>query len=158
MTRFLVLTVMAFSLSTCTSGPSRPPDPPEPSAPNPPAAAKGSCYVRYSPETLKQREFAFDGTAVAIGRKRYEGPEGGEDRGTATFRVNRWFKGGEEPEVTLESGLPAQNGVVTSVEGADVKKGGRYLVAGDGKFMGACGFTRDWSEVEAAEWETALRD
>lgn len=66
----------------------------------PEAAAGYSCVQTYSPETLVQRSFAFDGTVLAMELRRDPRlPEGEDDVPWVTLEVNRWFRGGSAHEV-----------------------------------------------------------
>ena len=100
------------------------------------------CVELYSPETLRNRQFAFDGTVESIS-------------GTnATFSVNRAYKGDVGDTITLEAGGML---AITSVnEEGTLEVGGRYLVSGDDTFLWTCGFSQPYSEELAGEWEAAL--
>lgn len=115
------------------------------------AVGAASCVETYSPETLPRREFAFDGVVTQI-----SGAE--ETSALVTFSVNRWFKGEARSSVTLESSFPIAAEARSSVEGPEITKGKRYLVSGDGGFMWACGFTRDYSQAEARVWADVLKE
>lgn len=106
----------------------------------------GSCVERYSIETLENREVAFDGTVASI--------EGGQ----VTFDVHAWYQGGEGSTVTLDdNGLAG--GAITSVGGdLQLVVGQRLLVAGDGGFVWACGFTQPYDEAVASSWADTFAD
>ena len=121
-----------------------------------------SCVETYSPETLADRSFAFDGTVVKIEER--QDPGAPHDEGVlpwVTFEVNEWFLGGSEPTVSVwVPGL----GWETSAGTVSAKPSTRLLVAGEPRWGGApledaiawsCGFTQPWSEDVAAEWEEA---
>jgi hypothetical protein len=99
------------------------------------------CVELYSPETLPNRQFAFDGVVESI------------DGTMATFRVSHVYLGEPGETITLEAGsllsLTADNETV-------LEPGGRYLVSGDDVFAWSCGFTQPWSEDLAAEWASAV--
>lgn len=118
-------------------------------------AVAGSCLERYSPEKLAQRDYAFDGVVSFIEEtKTTEGEE--ETTGAEiTFKVNRSYKGEARDEVTLKSSIAP--GAVTSVDFPSLKEGKRYLVSGDGDFIGVCGFTQEYSDAEAKVWADALK-
>ena len=114
------------------------------------AVTSGSCVERYSPENLAKRGFAFDGTLERVTAR---GSEQDEVQ-LVTFKVNRWYRGGTDAEVTLEGygfGEPTSAGSVSSEPGT------RMLVTGDGRSVWMCGFTQAWSASEAARWQSAFR-
>ena len=107
-----------------------------------PATGIGSCVETYSPETLANREFGFDGTVTTI-----SGDE-------VTFDVSEYFVGSGDDEVTLTAtGMTGTS--ITSAGGPNLVEGERYLVAGDDTFVWACGFTQPYDEAVAAEWADA---
>lgn len=114
--------------------------------PTPSVAGAGglaSCVEQYSLERLKDRDFAFDGTVKAI------------DGNEVTFTVNEAFSGSRAPEVTLTAeGMTGTT--ITSVGGPTLALGGRYLVAGEERFVWPCGFTQEYDAGIAADWATAL--
>ncbi len=57
----------------------------------------------------------------------------------------------------MQSTLPRTEDSVPITEGPDLTVGSRYLVSGQGAFVGTCGFTRAWSDEEGAEWEKAFK-
>lgn len=119
-----------------------------------PAAVAGSCVETYSLSALTHREYAFDGVVTAI-EPPEKGPEAdSSDPSSVTFRVMRWYRGDRGSTVTLKTSVPL--GTVTSIDFPAVREDGRYLVSGQGGFMWACGFTREWSEGEANAWRDAL--
>lgn len=104
----------------------------------------GSCVEQYSPEALANRDFAFDGSVTAI-----TGDQ-------VTFDVTETFVGQVPDEVTLTaSGMTGTS--VTSAGGPNLSVDDRYLVAGDGEFAWACGFTQPYDDAIAAEWADATR-
>jgi hypothetical protein len=101
-----------------------------------------SCVERYSPQTLADRSFSFDGTVDSIA---------GDE---VTFRVGHWFKGAAGDSVTLTAtGMTGT--AITSVGGPHLEVGERYLVAGEEHFAWACGFTQPYDASVAAEWAAA---
>ncbi len=73
-----------------------------------------------------------------------------------TFDVIETFVGEVSDEVTLTaSGMTGTS--VTSAGGPNLSVGERYLVAGDGEFAWACGFTQPYDDAIAAEWADATR-
>ncbi|MGH9198231.1 MAG: hypothetical protein ACRD1T_21170 [Acidimicrobiia bacterium] len=121
----------------------------------------GSCVERYSPnepDGVTAREVAFDGVVTDIGSvpAGESAPEGETlpDQTEVTFNVSRWYKGGSGASVTLKSSVPI--GSANSADFPSIQRGGRYLVSGDGGFMWACGFTRNYSAAEAQQWADAF--
>jgi hypothetical protein len=104
-----------------------------------------SCVEQYSLATLANRSLAFDGTVETA------------DVSTVTFRVSRWFRGGEGDTVTLESNGLAGGVVSSNSGGLTLEVGGRYLVAGEPPFVWGCGFTQPYQPSTAAEWATAFQ-
>lgn len=106
------------------------------------AGGMAMCAFLYDLDTLRDREWAFDGTLSAI-----EGNQG-------TFAVSRWFTGGEGVSVTVTvDGMTAESGLLG---GPGLEVGGRYLVAGDDEFAWSCGFTQYWNADVAADWARVL--
>jgi hypothetical protein len=104
----------------------------------------GSCVETYSAETLANRDFAFDGSVTAISGD------------SVTFAVTEVFRGNLGDTVTLEAaGLTGTS--ITSAGGPSLAEGQRYLVAGDDRFVWACGFTQPYDQSVAAEWAEATR-
>lgn len=67
--------------------------------------APQSCVKAYSPETLAENAFAFDGTVTGIGPARTErGPQPVPlDLRSVTFQVHTWFKGGSAGTAVVDS-------------------------------------------------------
>ena len=102
----------------------------------------GSCVERYSIETLKNRDYAFDGTIKSITPDPADGPS------TVVFDVRTWFKGGTGAEATRKAhGF----GQITSAGGTDHQVGDRLLIAGDEDFIWECGFTQVYHAEVAAD-------
>ncbi|MEO7295003.1 MAG: hypothetical protein ABIZ57_02580 [Candidatus Limnocylindria bacterium] len=115
-----------------------------PSPTDDPGTGIGSCVEHYSPGTLANRDFAFDGTVTAIAGDQ------------VTFDVTETFVGEVSDAVTLTaSGMTGTS--VTSAGGPNLSVDDRYLVAGDGEFAWACGFTQRYDDAIAAEWADATR-
>lgn len=112
-------------------------------APSGGGALIGNCVETYSLDTLKNRDFAFDGTLANV------------DGNEVTFDVNEAFRGVEGGQVTLAAeGLTGTT--INSAGGPMLSVGERYLVAGDDRFVWACGFTQAYNPQVAADWATAL--
>lgn len=121
-----------------------------------------SCVEVYSPETLDNRSFAFDGTVTSIEtRTDPKLPTGEQEVPWVTFDVSQWFIGGAEPTVGIwMDGL----NVETSTGTISAEEGTRLLVAGEPRWGGkplddplawTCGFTQPWSEQALREWTAA---
>ncbi|CAN5476297.1 hypothetical protein BH20CHL6_BH20CHL6_01410 [soil metagenome] len=105
--------------------------------------AIGRCVENYSLDTLRNRDFAFDGTVTEIRGHR------------ATFAVTDAFSGPDRAEVKLTAeGMTGTT--VTSLGGPTLTVGGRYLVAGNDDFAWPCGFTQEYNAGVAAMWAAAL--
>ncbi len=113
-----------------------------------------SCAFMYGPETLAQRDHAFDGVIVAI--EGGTGP-GGISYPSITFEVTEWFKGAGTETIQL-LGSALAYGYNPEAEAPSLEVGGRYLVSGDAEFAWGCGFSRTYSEEEAEAWRTAFAD
>jgi hypothetical protein len=129
-----------------------------------PVTLAQSCVETYNSENLSGRSFAFDGTVLSIELRRDPRLPAGEDRVPwATFKVNRWFRGGAAPEI----GVWIENlNAETSAGTIEAEAGTRLLVAGEPRWGGgpledpfawACGFTQPWTAEAAAEWEAAFQ-
>jgi hypothetical protein len=105
----------------------------------------GMCAEIYSLEALAAREMAFDGTVAAV------------DGDRVTFTVNEWYRGPGGDEITL-GGAEGFAAGLTSVadESVLLEPGARLLVAGDGGFAWACGFTQPYDAGVAADWASTL--
>ena len=107
----------------------------------------GSCVELYDFDTLDNREFAFDGTVKEVRSDRAE------------FTVNEWYRGGEGNEAS-KGGATGSSGL-TPGEGypnVGLAPGERFLVAGDGDFVWACGFTQPYSPELAEDWKRVLAE
>lgn len=112
-----------------------------PSSPGGPISA--SCVETYGLDGLGRRTFAFDGTVLTI------------DGDEVTFEVNDAFRGVATDRVALTAtGMTAA--VISSAGGPNLVPGERYLVAGDDRFVWACGFTQDYDPAIAATWRETL--
>lgn len=126
-----------------------------------------SCALEYDRTTLSQRAFAFDGTVVDIEPTQRPG----FDSTDVTFRVEQWFRGGSQAEVTLPMSVPTDDVGHPYWTGPDSEYvptfgvGSRLLVSGEPRWGGApledpvawgCGFTRYHDEATAADWALAF--
>lgn len=98
-----------------------------------------SCVETYSLNTLPRRQIAFEGTVEAL------------DGDRVTFAVNRWFRGGDAASATL-AGASALAGPTSAGPDMVLSPGARLLVAGDGGYAWACGFTQPYDVATAANW------
>lgn len=131
----------------------------------PEAAVGYSCVQTYSPETLVQRSFAFDGTVLATELRRDPLlPEGEDEVPWVTFEVNRWFRGGSASEVGVWVDVLNTE---TSAGTISAEPGTHLLVAGEPRWGGkpledpiawACGFTQPWTPAAVAEWQAAFSE
>ena len=112
------------------------------------SASSGSCVEQYSIETLKNRDYAFDGTVKAITPDPADGPD------TVEFEVATWFTGGSGTSATKKA--YGFGGGMTSAGGASHGVGDRLLVAGDEDFIWECGFTQAYDADTASDWEATL--
>ncbi|MEU4241811.1 hypothetical protein [Actinoplanes sp. NPDC026619] len=133
---------------------------------DPLAFGAAQCVKEYSPETLAENAFAFDGTVTRIGPARTERSPRPDplDLRSVTFQVHTWFKGGAAGTAVVDMDSPAAGGT-TGEEGVPAYQiGTRLLVSGMPRWGGApltdaiawgCGFTRYYSPSTAATWATA---
>jgi hypothetical protein len=121
------------------------------------STSSASCVALFSPETLRDRAFVFDGTVVSL-ESRIDPRLPEEGSPWVTFRVNRWFKGGDTPNVAIWV-EPQTPGGVSALEPGD-----RILVAGEYRWgqppedplAWGCGFTRPHTPEAAADWADAI--
>jgi hypothetical protein len=130
--------------------------------------AAQSCVKEYSPETLAENAFAFDGTVTGIGPARTGTGRRPVplDLRSVTFRVHTWYQGGSAGIVVVDMASPVAGGA-TNDEGAPAYQvGTRLLVSGMPRWGGApladaiawgCGFTRYYSPSMAAAWAAATK-
>lgn len=107
-----------------------------------PGGSLASCVEAYDLTTLTNRETAFSGSVTSVSGDR------------VTFRVDEWFRGGDSAEVNLTS---STGGAITPDGGTAFEPGARLLVAGDGGFAWACGYTQPYDKAVAADWAEAFR-
>ena len=122
-----------------------------------PVTGAADCAFEFNEATLAERSWAFDGTVIALstGTDSQLG-----DVPTATFTVNRWYKGGSGDEVTIqyEQGPISEYAPTTDT-------GARLLVAGEPRWGGdplddavawGCGFTQPWTSPAAEQWSSVF--
>ena len=161
----LLAVVLVFG-AACGGGPEPRPRASSPDSAEPAGASSeiaASCVEIYSPQTLAKRSFAFDGTLVSIESRTDPKLPPGEPSGSwVTFDVHEWFEGGSGETVGIWMDFL---NVETSAGTITAEPGTRLLVAGEPRWGGpdpladpiawTCGFTQQWSEEAAAEWEAA---
>jgi len=137
-----------------------------------------SCVWLFSPETLRDRAFAFDGTVESVETRvdpRLPTEESqSQELPWVTFKVNRWFKGGESTDA--EIWVDFKGGESTDAEiwvdhhtpggVSPLAPGDRLLVAGEYRWgrppedplAWGCGFTQPHTPEAAAAWADAMAD
>ena len=127
-------------------------------------SSAASCVEAYSSLTLRNRDFALDGTVIAIGPAGTNKPDKGHlETAAVTLEVNEWFTGGTEDQATIDLMSP------TRMAGDDTplyEVGTRLLVSGEPRWGGpplqdaiawSCGgFTSYYEPRLADEWRAAL--
>src|SRR5262249_19752954 len=124
---------VAGVLAACSKTPSTPPTDVTPthqisvgpSRGDPLGSTTAHCVQTYSPQTLVQRGFAFDGTVVSIGGPTAMG-EVVDPYVPVIFAVHHWYRGGQGDRIAVGMFPP---GVVTSVGNASYTVGSRLLVS-----------------------------
>lgn len=124
-----------------------------------PDGGAASCIESYSLETLRNRDFAFDGTVVGMGPSVSDrGDEGDLNLAGITFEVREWFVGGDADEVTVDLQTVGEG---TAEEDLPFRVGTRLLMSGEPRWGGApldspiawgCGFSRYYDEETAKAW------
>ena len=120
-----------------------------------------SCVVLFSPATLRDRAFAFDGTVGSMETR--VDPRLPTERSQSqelpwvTFKVNQWFKGGKSSGIEIWVDPHSPEGVWP------LEPGDRLLVAGEYRWgqppedplAWGCGFTQPYTPEAAAQWADA---
>ena len=144
-----VLAAVLLLLWSCGSSEPEAAPTSHPSADGSTSTMLASCVERYSLETLENRDYAFDGTVMAI----EPGQAAADQADRVTFDVTEWFKGGSGSSAIRQAhGFAA----VTSAGGSPHRVGERLLVAGDDDFVWECGFTQRYDAEVAADWDERL--
>jgi hypothetical protein len=128
----------------------------EPQRPGPDASwllgeTQVRCVEQYSPSTLQNRSWAFEGVITAAeGPADPTGEDPGQGTSTVTFDVDRWFWGGPGEQISLRTYASP-----SSVGDVDDSVGAHLLVSGEEDFLWSCGFTKPFTEVALGEFEAA---
>lgn len=96
----------------------------------------------YDLDSLSRRRVAFDGTVESV------------HGDSVSFTVHEWFRGGSGAEAEL-AGATSFGGITVG-NTIDLTRGLRLLVAGDGGFAWACGFTQPHGPELAGQWRATL--
>jgi len=124
-----------------------------------PDGGGSSCVEWYSPATLQNRDFAFDGIVVGVGPSVSDrGDDGDLNLAGITFEVGEWFAGGDADEVTVDLQNLSEG---TAEEDLPFELRARLLVSGEPRWGGVpldspiawgCGFSRYYDEDTATAW------
>ena len=155
---FAVAVVAVVALTACSDGDKDRPDPAGNAAAGDeltdPIVAEGgpeglgSCAFEFSPATLAERQFAFEGTVSEIRE-----PEAFYAPYEVDFAVTTWFRGGEGAVATVKT----YDVSGTSLAGdLGLEVGERVLASGDDGFLWGCGFSMPNTEQDAAVFEDAF--
>jgi len=113
--------------------------------------AQASCVEQYSPDTLAQRSWAFEGVITDVhGPADPDSPDPADMTTTIRFDVVKWFWGGAGAEASRRT-----YSVASSAGALDASIGARLLVSGDEDFVWSCGFTQPVTERGRSEFEAA---
>lgn len=127
-----------------------------------PSSVAASCVSRYSPENVGERAFAFDGTVESVEMRVDPNLPIEEDQSPnlawTTFKVNRWFKGGESPKVETWVDPHTPGGVWPLVPGDRILIAGEYRWGQppENPLAWGCGFTQLYTPEAAAQWADAM--
>jgi hypothetical protein len=152
---FAVAAVAVVALTACSEGEDAPREPAggsaaadeltDPIVAEGGPAGLGSCAFEFGPETLAERQFAFDGTVAQIRE-----PEAMDAPYEVDFEVTRWFHGGDGSTVTVRT----YDVSGTSLAGdLGLEPGERILASGDEDFLWGCGFSMPYTEQDAGVFE-----
>jgi hypothetical protein len=112
---------------------------------------QGRCVEQYSPSTLHNRSWAFEGVITDVeGPADPPGEDPGQGTSTVTFEVHHWFWGGSGEQISLRTyASPSSVGDVGDSVGAHL------LVSGEEDFLWSCGFTKPFTEVALRHFDAA---
>lgn len=132
------------------------------------SAAAVRCVERYSPTTVVDRAFAFDGVVTDIGSAESNRPDRGPlDLVGVTFEVIEWFSVGSASTVTIDMESPDRRAPRLSESVPSYALGSRLLVSGEPRWGGppledaiawGCDFTRYHDPGTAESWRMAFAD
>lgn len=108
----------------------------------------GQCAFEFSPQTLAERQFAFDGTVAEIVE-----PEAMDGPYAVVFEVSRWYRGGGGATVTLQSYDVSGTSLAGDLR---LQEGERILASGDDGMLWGCGFSMPYSDQDAGVFEQAF--
>jgi hypothetical protein len=112
---------------------------------------QGRCVEQYSPSTLQNRSWAFEGVITNVeGPADPPGEDPGQGTSTVTFDVHRWFWGGSEEQISLRTYASP-----SSVGDIEASVDAHLLVSGEEDFLWSCGFTKPFTEVALGEFDAA---
>jgi hypothetical protein len=106
-----------------------------------PAPSEAKCMVPSSDLLSSNAQTAVDATVVSIGD------------GQVTLDVNHWYVGEPTDQLVVTDPSPDMQDLVGAV---DLEQGGRYLLAGSGGELMACGFSGPYADPLAALYGEAF--
>ncbi len=108
-----------------------------------PAASSASRCMTPNVPLLATQDAAFEGTVTDVAD------------GTATLRVDRWFKGGESETVTVSAPNDQEQALLQAV---DFRQGQTYLVSSTNGQLSVCGMSAPKDDGLAELYEQAYGD
>ena len=156
---FAVAAIAVVALTACSNGAD--PEPAEGATGSPAAdelsdpivaeggtSGLGSCAFEFSPTTLAERQFAFEGTVADI-----VDPPAQDAPYDVVFDVTHWYAGGDGATVTVKT----YDVSGTSLAGdLGLAEGERILASGDDGFLWGCGFSMPYRAEDAGVFEDAF--
>jgi hypothetical protein len=151
--RIAVAAIAVVALTACSDGGETPPEPAggtadeltDPIVAEGGSSGLGSCAFEFGPQTLAERQFAFDGTVADIVE-----PEALDAPYDVVFEVTRWYQGGAGTTVTVKT----YDVSGTSLAGdLGLEQGERILASGDDDFLWGCGFSMPYTDQDAGVFE-----
>jgi hypothetical protein len=108
----------------------------------------GSCAFEFSPDTLAERQFAFDGTVSDIVE-----PVAEDAPYDVVFDVTHWYAGGDGSIVTVQTYDVSGSSLAGDL---GLEEGERILASGDDGYLWGCGFSVPYSDQDAGVFEGAF--